>query len=86
MFDPASGQASTNGYPKDISKWGVPSNIEGAFLHSNGKTYFFKNGVYWKFNDEWKSVDMADPKFPRDTKKWWFGCDKENDPVSIFSS
>ena len=86
MFDPASGQASTNGYPKDISKWGVPSNIEGAFLHSNGKTYFFKNGVYWKFNDEWKSVDMADPKFPRDTKKWWFGCDKENDPVSIFLS
>ena len=43
MFDPARGHASTNGYPRDISQWGIPDNIDGAFLHSNGKTYFFED-------------------------------------------
>ena len=30
------------GYPKKISTWGLPNNLDAAFTWTNGKTYFFK--------------------------------------------
>ena len=38
-------------YPKSISEWGLPSDMDGALQWDNGKTYFFKQGQYWRFND-----------------------------------
>ena len=72
MFDPQTGEAITEGYPRDILKWGVPNNIEGALLRNNGETYFFKDGLYWKFDDMLKTVDLL--VYPRKTTEWWFGC------------
>eukprot|EP00090_Calanus_glacialis_P031534 TRINITY_DN5228_c0_g1_i1.p1 TRINITY_DN5228_c0_g1~~TRINITY_DN5228_c0_g1_i1.p1 ORF type:complete len:546 (-),score=123.28 TRINITY_DN5228_c0_g1_i1:69-1706(-) len=63
-------------YPKRISQWDLPQNMEGALQWDNGKTYFFKNGEYWRFNDRRFTVDRASPAFPRPTAQWWFGCPK----------
>ena len=62
-------------YPKPISNWeGVPDNLDDAFQYTNGYTYFYKNGAYYRFNDRTFAVDSADPAFPRSTGYWWFGC------------
>ena len=43
----------SDGYPKPISNWeGIPNNIDDALQYSNGYTYFFKEGKYWRFNDK----------------------------------
>jgi len=62
-------------YPKPISNWeGIPNNIDEAIQYTNGYTYFFKNGFYYRFNDRSFQVDTADPPFPRPVGYWWFGC------------
>ena len=39
-------------YPKPISNWeGIPNNIDDALKYTNGYTYFFKDGKYWRFDD-----------------------------------
>ncbi len=39
-------------YPKPIENWeGIPDNIDDALQYTNGYTYFFKNGLYWRFDD-----------------------------------
>ena len=35
--------------------------------YSDGRTYFFKNGKYFKFDDARISVEEAEPSYPRDT-------------------
>lgn len=78
-FDPESQpHVRTDQYPKDISLWGLPNNIDGALQWDNRRTYFFKSGDYWRYNDRNFSVDKGDPAFPRATAQWWFGCAKEN--------
>ena len=61
---------------QDISLWGLPNNIDGALQWDNRRTYFFKSGNYWRYNDRNFSVDKGDPAFPRATAQWWFGCAK----------
>jgi len=71
----------SSGYPKDISQWqDVPGSVNAALQWSNGNTYFFKSGQYWRFNDDTISVDRADPAYPRDTGRWWFGCSDNSLP------
>ncbi len=39
-------------YPKPVSNWeGIPNNVDDALKYSNGYTYFFKDGRYWRFDD-----------------------------------
>ena len=74
-FDPErKPHVRTDRYPKSISQWDLPSDLEGAVQWDNGKTYFFKAGEYWRFNDRRFTVDKASPAFPRRTAQWWFGC------------
>jgi len=78
-FDPEKQpHVRTDQYPKSVSLWSLPDNIDGAFQWDNGRTYFFKSGNYWRYNDRSFSVDRGDPAFPRPTAQWWFGCPKEN--------
>ena len=51
-FDPQQKPPIKSTYPKDISNWeGLPNNLDAAFQFTNGYSYFFKNGQYWRFND-----------------------------------
>ncbi|XP_077295202.1 matrix metalloproteinase 1 [Arctopsyche grandis] len=74
-FDPAQRPPVKSTYPKPLSNWeGVPDHIDAALHYTNGYTYFFKDGAYYRFNDRTFSVDAADPAFPRSSGFWWFGC------------
>ncbi|XP_043986513.1 proteoglycan 4b isoform X1 [Gambusia affinis] len=49
--------------PKEITAvWGVPSPIDTVFTRCNcqGKTYIFKGGKYWRFEN-----DALDPGYPK---------------------
>ena len=61
-------------YPRPISNWGLPGNIDGAFQWDNKRTYFFKSGQYWRFDDKNVRVAKVVPEYPRDNGEWWFGC------------
>ena len=63
-------------YPKPISNWdGIPDHIDDVINYSNGFTYFFKKGFYYRFNDGTFSVaKSAQPPYPRSMGYWWFGC------------
>ena len=69
-------------YPKSISEWGLPGDIDGALQWSNGKTYFFRQGQYWRFNDRRFSIDRSSNPFPRQTGPWWFGCPRSRPLMS----
>lgn len=77
-FDPSRKPAVKNSYPKSISNWGLPANVGAAVQWSNKRTYFFKDGVYYRFNDRRFALDSGDPEFPRPTGPWWFGCEKDS--------
>jgi matrix metalloproteinase-14 (membrane-inserted) len=50
----------SEGYPKPISNWeGIPNNVDDALQYSNGFTYFFKDGKYWRFNDKKFQVGLT---------------------------
>lgn len=74
-FDPSQRPPVKSTYPKPIANWeGVPNNLDAAFQYTNGYTYFYKDGAYYRFNDRTFSVDHANIAFPRSTAYWWFGC------------
>ena len=52
------------------------SGIDAALQWNNGRTYFFKKGQYWRFNDRQFTIDKVNPAFPRAASEWWFGCPK----------
>jgi hypothetical protein len=50
----------SDGYPKPISNWeGIPNDVDDALQYSNGYTYFFKEGKYWRFNDKKFQVKLS---------------------------
>ncbi|XP_034238116.1 matrix metalloproteinase-16 isoform X3 [Thrips palmi] len=74
-FDPAQRPPVKNTYPKPIANWeGLPNDLDAALQYTNGFTYFFKGGQYYRFNDRAFAVDVANPPFPRPAGYWWFGC------------
>ncbi|KAJ1186321.1 hypothetical protein NDU88_003104 [Pleurodeles waltl] len=70
-----------DGYPKLIQDvWGIPGPIDAAFTRINceGKTYIFKGGEYWRFDN-----GVLDPGFPRNISR---GFDKiPNDIDAAFA-
>merc|ERR1719367_2027673 len=49
------------GYPRSIQDWqGLPRNLDAAFTWTNGKTYFFKKSMYWRFSNQ--KMDNGYPK------------------------
>ncbi|GLH16441.1 Uncharacterized protein GBIM_20710, partial [Gryllus bimaculatus] len=66
---------SRNSYtPRALAQWkGVPAGLDAAFFHG-GYTYFFKAGLYYRFDDVAFKVDDGSPPFPRSSAAWWFGC------------
>ncbi|XP_030765462.1 matrix metalloproteinase-14 isoform X3 [Sitophilus oryzae] len=74
-FDPTQKPPVPKSFPKLVSNWeGVPDNLDAAFQWTNGYTYFYKDGAYYRFNDRAFAVDVTTPAFPRSTAYWWFGC------------
>nr|XP_054774934.1 matrix metalloproteinase-19-like [Lytechinus pictus] len=63
----------TVGAPSDISQhWGgIPSNIDAALQWFNGKTYFFKDNEYWRFN--YNKMKAANG-YPKPWSEYWMGC------------
>ena len=83
-LDPDKSPSVSDSYPRPIKNWeGIPNSLDSALQYSNGKTYFFKNGKYYRFDDEKLTVDdEATPAYPRETGLWWFGCKKDNSPLT----
>ncbi|XP_010769335.1 matrix metalloproteinase-17 [Notothenia coriiceps] len=57
------------GYPRPISDFGLPLEvIDAAFvwLH-NEKTYFFKDNLYWRYDDHLRRMDLG---YPKDSSLW----------------
>jgi matrix metalloproteinase-14 (membrane-inserted) len=56
-FDPSQKPPVKSTYPKPLSNWeGLPDNLDAALQYTNGYTYFFKHGQYYRFNDRTFSV------------------------------
>ena len=57
--------------PRDIKQYGLPSalqNMDAAFIwEGNKKTYFFKGGNYWRYNEKSNSIDA---NYPRPISVW----------------
>ena len=51
-FDPYQWPPVKSSYPRPISNWeGIPNDVDDALQYTNGYTYFFKKGSYWRFDD-----------------------------------
>jgi len=57
------------GYPRPISDFGLPpGGIDAAFSWAhNDKTYFFKDNLYWRYDDHERRMD---PGYPSETIPW----------------
>ncbi|XP_064378118.1 matrix metalloproteinase-17 isoform X3 [Dromaius novaehollandiae] len=57
------------GYPRPISDFGLPlGGIDAAFSWAhNDKTYFFKDNLYWRYDDHERRMD---PGYPSETTLW----------------
>lgn len=62
-------------YPRKISNWDLPNNIDAAVQWKNKYTYFFHDEQYYRFDDKRFQIDKGEPPFPRPNGRWWFGCD-----------
>ncbi|XP_046679836.1 matrix metalloproteinase-17-like [Homalodisca vitripennis] len=61
-----------SGYPRRIELFrGVPPNLDSAMTWSDGTTYFFKNNLYWAFNNTWLKTE---PFYPQQAAEYWLGC------------
>lgn len=57
------------GYPRPISDFGLPpGGIDAAFSWAhNDKTYFFKDNLYWRYDDHERRMD---PGYPSEAILW----------------
>ncbi|KAL5006166.1 hypothetical protein ScPMuIL_017324 [Solemya velum] len=57
--------------PSPISLWGMRNRIDAVFQWTNGRTYFFQNESYYRYNDDTETVDSG---YPKPTGFYWLGC------------
>lgn len=56
------------GYPRQISLWGIPGNIDGAFRWpGNRRIYFFKDDKYYRYNTMSYRIDNG---YPQPLSRW----------------
>ena len=57
--------------PQPLSSLGLPEyvdKLDDAFVWGkNGKTYFFYQNLYWRFNEATKTMDSG---YPQDISRW----------------
>lgn len=72
-------QTMDPGYPQHMQAWrGVPSYLDAAITWKDGYTYFFRGGLFWKFNNDWI---MITEESPMPTPTYWFGCPEKNNVI-----
>lgn len=60
-FDSKSDPPVGSEYPRSIKVWsGIPTNIDAAFKWENNVTYFFKDKLYYRFNDRDFKVSVVE--------------------------
>ncbi|XP_061058618.1 neutrophil collagenase isoform X1 [Eubalaena glacialis] len=59
-----SGYDIQQGYPKNIVNYGFPSSVQAidAAVSYRGKTYFFVNNQFWRYDDQSQSMEPCYPK------------------------
>lgn len=63
------------GYPRDMEVWRkIPENLDAATTWIDGYTYFFKGGLYWKFDNDWI---IATDESPLPIAQIWLGCPED---------
>lgn len=83
-FDPMQTPPVKSTYPKPISNWdGIPDNLDAALHYTNGYTYFFKDGNYYRFNDRMFAVSI--PIKYLDNKKQSIGLSDGHIAVQSFA-
>ena len=65
-------------YPQYIEAWSLAGSLDAAFQWENGKTYFFKNDGYYRFDDRNFAPQKDAIPYPRNIGVWWFGCKEVN--------
>ena len=70
------------GYPRSISAdWdGLPGNLDAAFTWTNGKTYFFKRSLYWRYSNQ-----TQDEGYPKLISKGFDGIPDNIDAAFVWS-
>ncbi|XP_072340202.1 matrix metalloproteinase-17-like [Scyliorhinus torazame] len=64
-----SNTAVDKGYPRPITDFGLNvDRIDAVFVWPhNGKTYFFKGGQFWRYDEQRKNMD---PGYPKELSLW----------------
>ncbi|CAK6448835.1 unnamed protein product [Pipistrellus nathusii] len=75
-----SGYDIQQGYPKDISNYGFPSNVQAidAAVSYRTKTYFFVNNQFWRYDNQRQSME---PGYPKSIASTFQGIDSRVDAV-----
>nr|XP_033776943.1 matrix metalloproteinase-17-like isoform X3 [Geotrypetes seraphini] len=57
------------GYPRPVTDFGLPeAGVDGAFSHpQDSKTYFFKDGRHWRYDEVVKQMDAG---YPEENSVW----------------
>ncbi|XP_054448576.1 neutrophil collagenase [Pteronotus mesoamericanus] len=68
------------GYPKDISNYGFPSNVQAidAAVSYRTKTYFFVNNQFWRYDNRRQSME---PGYPQSIASTFQGIKSRIDAV-----
>lgn len=67
------------GYPKHMGRWrGVPYNLDAATTWK-GITYFFRDKLYWKFDNNWI---ITTDESPLPSPQRWLGCPEDENTFS----
>ena len=71
------------GYPRSLAAWGgVPTNVDAAFVWTDGYAYFFKDDIYFRYNNATQRVQDG---YPRNISSFWKGVPNNVSAVFRYS-